>query len=277
MKQKGWLILLIIISYSCQGDKLEKIEDEALIKAILDNTLPPPEEVVFKNEKGQEISYEEFQKAQQEGDLFEDYYVDKEGNITEIIIREKKEQDEELLSKINKALEAKGDIKEVPDLPINCDDKANILQTAFEKDQNMRRSNAGIDPDIDKENLITIVNFIEKCGIPTLQQVNFEQMAGIWLVLQHAPPYYQKKYIPLFEQASEKGDINPAVVATMKDRALMYEGKPQIYGTQVEDGQLYNLLEPEYVDQRRAEMDMGPLAEYLQNFSIDFSVSQKRK
>jgi hypothetical protein len=276
MKKFGWVILFLLC-YSCQSDKLQKIEEEALIKAIVENTIPSPEEVVFRNEKGEDISYEEFLKIQQEEGFFEDYFVDKTGKISAIVIRKKTEKDDVLRRKINRALQSKGDLMEIPEVTINCEEKANILQTAFEQDQNMRRSGSKIDPEIDKQNIITIVNFIEQCGLPTLQEVNFEQMAGIWLVLQHAPPYYQKKYIPLIEEASKKGDISPAVVATMKDRALMHEGKPQIFGTQIEKGQLYLLYEPEFVDQRRADIGLEPLAEYLQNFSIEFSVSQKRK
>jgi hypothetical protein len=110
-----------------------------------------------------------------------------------------------------------------------------------------------------------------------LTEVNYLEMAGIWLVLQHAHPFYQKKYIPMIEAAAENGDINYGVVATMKDRALMHEGKAQIYGTQIKDGKLYFLEEPEYVDQRRAAFDLEPLAEYLARFSLEFDVPQKQK
>ena len=53
-------------------------------------------------------------------------------------------------------------------------------------------------------------------------------------------------------------------------RVLLAEGKPQEYGTQVtaRDGQHVprNLRDPDTVDQRRAEMDLTPLADYLKLF-----------
>ena len=68
----------------------------------------------------------------------------------------------------------------------------------------------------------------------------------------------------------------------MEDRILMFEGKPQIYGTQLhsetgaKDWKLYTLLEPEYVDKRRAEMGLGPLSEYLlENWGLEFAIEQK--
>ena len=66
-------------------------------------------------------------------------------------------------------------------------------------------------------------------------------------------------------------------IALMKDRALMHEGKPQIYGSQIMNGKLYPLLEPEYVNQRREEVGLGPLEEYVQRFGLEFTVPQKRK
>lgn len=66
----------------------------------------------------------------------------------------------------------------------------------------------------------------------------------------------------------------------MQDRMLMDAGKPQLYGSQVtvnESGEymLYDLRDPETVDQRRAVMNLMPLKEYLNFFEIEFNVPQK--
>jgi len=52
----------------------------------------------------------------------------------------------------------------------------------------------------------------------------------------------------------------------MLDRILSDEGKPQLYGSQIVDGKLYELDSLETVDQRRAEMGMSPLADYLKMY-----------
>jgi len=130
---------------------------------------------------------------------------------------------------------------------------------------------------IDHENIEIVVSYLETCGMPTLAEVNEQQMAGIWVVLQHAHPEYQRKYIPLLEESARSGDIEWPAIALMKDRALMYEVKPQVYGSQVSNDTLYDLEDPEYVDQRRAAIGMEPLKDYLQYFGIDFIIEQKTK
>ena len=40
---------------------------------------------------------------------------------------------------------------------------------------------------------------------------------------------------------------------------------------------LYYLFEPEYVNQRREEIDMEPIEDYLKKFGLVFNVVQKRK
>jgi hypothetical protein len=55
--------------------------------------------------------------------------------------------------------------------------------------------------------------------------------------------------------------------AYLTDRVLLHEGKPQEYGTQAiaRDGRFEprKLRDPDHVDQRRASVGLGSLAEYL--------------
>ncbi|MBK7467185.1 MAG: hypothetical protein IPJ43_10365 [Saprospiraceae bacterium] len=70
-------------------------------------------------------------------------------------------------------------------------------------------------------------------------------------------------------------EIEYEMVALMKDRINLHLGKPQIYGTQIVNGKLYKLFEPEFVDVRRQEKGMEPLKEYLKYYDINFDVPQK--
>ena len=84
----------------------------------------------------------------------------------------------------------------------------------------------------------------------------------------------------MLEEAFKKGEAQPLRYAKMKDRILMEEGKKQLYGTQIKFENMlrepYQIKDPEYVDQRRAEIGLGPLSPYLKaKFDIDWSVSQK--
>ena len=267
-------ILSILLFLSCDDDNLKKIGEEELINRIVENRMPNPEDVEIYNLSGNSITLDSLKSLERTGRYFEDFYVNKNGEVVRIVIREKTPEDELLITKINKKFNEPRDLKTVD---IDCEDKINILQSVFDKDQEMRRGENSIDPEIDHENLEIIVSFIEKCGMPTLEEVNDVQMAGIWAVLQHAPAAYQKKYIPLLEASANNGDIKWSIIALMRDRELMYEGKPQIYGSQVSDGELYKLFEPAYVNQRRAKIGMEPIEEYLQRFGIDFNVEQQKK
>ena len=86
-----------------------------------------------------------------------------------------------------------------------------------------------------------------------------------------------KKYLPILEQSAEKGDIDQSMIALTKDRILLYEGKPQIYGSQVMDGKLWDLYKPEYVNQRRKEVGLDPIEDYLKVFDIKFDIPQKEQ
>lgn len=274
MKDRLLIFIFLCSLLACREQGLRPIKEEALIDLIVDNKLPSPENVILKSASGEIISLDSLQKLELTGNYTEDYYVDGSGEIKEIVIRKKTLKDEAFLAKLSQRLNRPPVLKKVE---IDCADKVNILQRAYENDQRNRMEGTDVDPETEHQNLEIIVSFLEKCGMPTLDEVNYIQMAGIWLVLQHAHPQYQKKYIPLIEKAAANGDINYGVVATMKDRALMHDGKAQIYGTQVKDGKLYYLENPEYVDQRRKEIGLEPLAEYLFRFSIEFDVPQKQK
>ncbi|MEL6654838.1 MAG: DUF6624 domain-containing protein [Bacteroidota bacterium] len=74
----------------------------------------------------------------------------------------------------------------------------------------------------------------------------------------------------MIEEAVNTGDLSKEKYALMSDRILMDEGQPQIYGSQIENGKLYRLGDPETVNERRKEMAMEPIEIYLKRFNIEF-------
>jgi len=157
---------------------------------------------------------------------------------------------------------------------IDCQNKAFILQAVYERDQDMRK-NGSIIPNIDSENLATVISLIENCGMPTLAEVSENQMNAIWLVFQHSNNANRKKYLPMLKVAADKGDLSRRQIALMEDRILMLDGKPQIYGTQIINNSIYNLIEPEKVNKRRAEIGFEPLEDYVSRWGIEFKVPQE--
>lgn len=280
MKEIVIVCALLIFLLGCKQDKIQqlptltKVSEEQLIRDTKNHKFPDLEKVVFKTIEGETIPKGSLPKIMRDESMVPDYYQNSEGIIMEAVIRRSTARDKELGKKLHAAF------NEGPDVNIrevNCNNKSQILNDIFEKDQSMRRDGGNIDPKVDHDNLEIIVSFIEKCGIPTRDEVSEIEMAAIWAVLQHAPARYQSKYIPNLEEAAERGDLDWGKIALMKDRALMHEGEPQVYGSQVRGDQLYDLFEPEYVNQRRREIGMEPLEDYLKRFDIEFTIEQKTK
>ncbi len=158
-------------------------------------------------------------------------------------------------------------------IEVDCNKKGEILDSVYQSDQRIRMPNVPFEhfAKEDHRNQELAISIIEKCGMPSLEEVSRTQMDAIWLALQHTEKKYRKKYFPLIEKAVKNGDLSKQQYALMKDRILMDDGKPQLYGSQIENGKLYDLEAPDSVNQRRKEMEMEPLEEYLKNFNIEYN------
>jgi hypothetical protein len=155
---------------------------------------------------------------------------------------------------------------------VDCNKKGEILDSVYQSDQRIRMSNVPFEQ-FAKENHRNqemVISIIEKCGMPSLKEVSRNQLDAIWLALQHTDKKYRKKYFPLIEEAVKNSDLSKQQYALMKDRILMDDGKPQLYGSQIKNGMLYKLEAPDSVNERRKEMDLEPLEEYLKKFNIEY-------
>ncbi len=69
-------------------------------------------------------------------------------------------------------------------------------------------------------------------------------------------------------------------LALLEDRIQMRNGMPQTYGSQItsdENGKqiVYQIKDPQYVNQRRREVGLGPIEDYLKRWGIDWTIEQK--
>ncbi|MCH7398045.1 hypothetical protein MM236_08600 [Belliella sp. DSM 107340] len=157
---------------------------------------------------------------------------------------------------------------------VDCNKKREILSEVYISDQKIRQEKNLIKyAKEDHRNQELIISIIEKCGMPTLNEVNQQEMNAIWLGLQHTEHKYRVKYFPLIEKAVKNGDLSNEQFALMKDRILMDEGKPQIFGSQIKNGKLYDLEAPETVNERRQELGLEPIEDYLKGFDITFEAN----
>jgi hypothetical protein len=124
--------------------------------------------------------------------------------------------------------------------------------------------------DVHKRNAARLKEIIAKHGWPDRSLSGERGAFAAWRIAQHAigDPAFQRFCLRLLEDAVRSGDVSPHHPAYLLDRIRMYEGKPQIYGTQFmpnEEGDWapWKIEDLPHVDERRAAIGLPPLAEML--------------
>lgn len=112
---------------------------------------------------------------------------------------------------------------------------------------------------------------IDRIGYPTSDKVGKEASEAAWLVVQHSigQPSFMKKCVKLLEMAVKQDKANPINLAYLSDRIAVFEGKPQLYGTQFdwdENGEMSpkpfdNMTK---VNDRRSSVSLNTLEEQIQ-------------
>jgi hypothetical protein len=125
---------------------------------------------------------------------------------------------------------------------------------------------------IDAANMKRLAQIIDTYGWPGLRFAGAASQTA-FLVLQHADPATQRKYLPLLRDAVRRSDAMGGHLAMLEDRLLVDEGKPQIYGSQLAANPLrFEPIEDEaLVDERRRSVGLEPLAEYAKHFGLTWT------
>ncbi len=135
----------------------------------------------------------------------------------------------------------------------------------------------------DSINEAKVVQLIEDHGWIGKNVVGGQANMTLWLVIQHAPLPTQEKYLPLLKASVLKGESQGSHLALLEDRIQMRNEKPQTYGSQITVDEVtgehivYEIWEPEYVNQRRAEVGLGPIQDYVKRWGIEWTIEQKEK
>lgn len=108
-----------------------------------------------------------------------------------------------------------------------------LLAEIIEKDQRIRgMANNKIkfekwteQVQLDSLNLFQIdAIFKAENGYPSLQKVGYDQLTTSWFVLQHQSSIaVRKKYLPILEEAAQKGYLNKNLLENYKERTLSME------------------------------------------------------
>lgn len=114
-----------------------------------------------------------------------------------------------------------------------------------------------------------------KYGYPGYDLVGVKGSFDFWLITQHCDfdPSFQMKILDAMRLEIEKENADPRNYAFLTDRVLINTGKKQLYGTQTlfnfNTAQAYpKALEDSInVNERRAQMELEPIEEYLNGMS----------
>lgn len=172
-----------------------------------------------------------------------------------------------------------------------------MLDTIYQEDQTYRRQIGEIEEKFGREsdemkkhwelinekdsvNLIKIQKILDEKGWLGSNVIGNQGNSTLFLVIQHSPLEVQEKYLPMMRDAVKNGKANSSSLALLEDRVALRKGGKQIYGSQIgrdqETGEYFvsPLIDPENVDKRRAEVGLGPIADYITNWNMTWDVKK---
>ena len=92
--------------------------------------------------------------------------------------------------------------------------------------------------------------------------------AAAWRIVQHSigEPQFMRKCLVLIRDAVQAGEADGRQLAMLEDRIRVFEGRPQLYGTQYDWNEAADAMvpmgsveDPETVDARRSAVGLPPL------------------
>lgn len=172
-----------------------------------------------------------------------------------------------------------------------------ILDAVYESDQGLRmqigkitqefgndseemEAHWGLIREADSINELKVIKILDERGWLGPKVITDKGNLTLFLVIQHAELATQEKYLPMMREAVSQGNANGANLALLEDRVAMRQGKQQIYGSQVrrdpgtDTYYVYPVIEPEKVNERRAEVGLGAIETYVFQWSIEWDVEK---
>jgi hypothetical protein len=135
---------------------------------------------------------------------------------------------------------------------------------------------------IDSANLVVVKEILDSHGWPGQEEVGTEGALAVFLVIQHSDLNTQIQYLPLMRKAVKDNLASPGNLATLEDRILVKQGKPQKYGTQLTvdsaGNTIFYPIEHEIdVNKRREQLGLEPIEFYAKRFGIEYIPINKRR
>jgi hypothetical protein len=129
----------------------------------------------------------------------------------------------------------------------------------------------------DSVNLIRVKQIIRTYDWPGPDVIGYEGDATLALVIQHADLASQETLLPLMRKAVSEGKATPMNLALLEDRVRTKNGKPQLYGSQLQQNlktgkmEIAPIEDAGNVNERRASIGLNPIEEYAKMMGVSYA------
>ncbi len=249
-------------------DQLQIVPRDTLKYWLANNQWPVPETVLIYDSLGNKIEKDSFFALQESDDITWDYFFNVEHVVERIVLRKSTENDKMFfaeMDQIESLVSVKSGFKILRNVPVDCKDKRRLLEEVYKRDQSNRASGyEGMDIAVDIANMEIVYSLIDKCGTELLNDLDPKHGLAMLLAIQHSDHKWRQYYSDFLESMVPLNLIKPSQIALLRDRIMMDNYEPQLYGTQIQNGVLYKVDNMDSVIIRRQKLDMIPLKEYLE-------------
>ena len=124
---------------------------------------------------------------------------------------------------------------------------------------------------IDQLNRDTVISLLNQCGWPDTKN----EVEAVWYVIQHSGDGKMAYYYPNFKEIVKNELLEDSLMAKMEDRMLMFNGYPQIYGTQFTGNPrtFQEIQDIKNVNERRKKVGLCPIEQKAKSAGINFQWS----
>ncbi|REC47425.1 DUF6624 domain-containing protein [Chryseobacterium pennipullorum] len=114
--------------------------------------------------------------------------------------------------------------------------------------------------EVHRANAKRLREVIDEIGFPTLSKVGKEGSDAAWLIIQHSigEPDFMMACLRMMEENTE--DINPVHKAYLYDRIMVFQSKPQKYGTQLIPEGIYPVENKERLNEEREKVGLPAIS-----------------